>query len=68
MQLRSSMYKGYARSVPPEIQRGNRSRVLPSDHKNILRKIWMGFVIVVPHFCETLAGNIQIIRQVVVAR
>src|SRR5215470_11928240 len=65
---RFTMHKRNARSVPPEIKRGNRSRVLPSDHQNIKIVVGMRIVVVMMYLRQLFTGNTEIVRQIIIAR
>ena len=64
--LRAAMHQRYPRAMAPQVERRNRRRVLASYHQHIQTEVRMRLVIVVLHLTEILAGNVQIVRQVVV--
>ena len=67
MQLRAAMDERDARSVTLEIQRRNRRGVLAADNDDIAVEVRMRLVVVVRDLRQVLAGNVEVIRQIVVA-
>ena len=64
--LGSAMHESDFGAMPPKIQRRNGGRILAADHQDFKTEIRVRLVVVVMHLAEFLAGNAQIVRQVVV--
>src|ERR1700675_3320956 len=66
--LRSAMDKSDASAVPRQIQSHLGRGILTADNNDIRVKIRMRFPIVMEDFFEVLAGNIELVGEIVVAR
>src|SRR6266852_1216571 len=65
--LRSAMDKSDASAVPPQIQSHLSRGILAANHNVISIKIRMRFPIVMEDFFQVLAGNIELVGEIVVA-
>src|SRR6266481_7533254 len=55
--LRTTMDERDPGAVPPQVQCGNRRRVLAADHQNVIVEVGMWFAIVMKDFEQVFAGN-----------
>src|SRR5689334_3923353 len=65
---RAAVDQGDTRAGPPELEGRNGGGVFSSDHGNIVVVEGMRLLVIVEHFIEVLAGDIQPIWHVVVTR
>ena len=67
VQLRSAMHQRDARAVPPQIERRNGGGVLAPDHQHVGVVVRMRLAVVVRDLGQILAGNAELVRQIVIA-
>src|ERR1700732_4672011 len=65
--LRSAMDKSTASAAPPQIQSNLGRGILAANHNDIRVKIRMRFPIVMEDFLQVLAGDIELVGEIVVA-
>src|SRR5437879_57364 len=65
--LRSAMNKSNASAVPPQIQSHLGRGILAANHNDVHIKIRMRFPIVMEDLLQVLAGNIEVVGEIVVA-
>src|ERR1700688_408357 len=64
--LRSAMDESDASAVPPQIQSHLGRGILAADNNDVSIKIRMRFPIIMEDFFQVLAGNIELVGQIVV--
>ncbi len=65
--LRAAMDEGDARAVAPEVERRDGCGVLAADDQDIEAEVGVRIVVVVEDLAEVFAGDVEVVRQVVVA-
>src|ERR1019366_7078454 len=63
----AAMNEGDARAVTPEVERRDGRGILAADDDDIEAVVGVGLVVVVLDLAEVLAGNTEVVGQVVVA-
>src|ERR1039457_4765744 len=68
MHLRPAVDEGDAGAMTPEVERGDGGGVLAADDEDVEAEVRMRLVVIVLHLGEVLAGNVEVVGQVVIAR
>src|ERR1700753_2688931 len=64
--LFTAVNQGHVGAVTPQVEGGNGSRVLPSDHQHLLVVIGVGVVVIVQHLGQLFPRDFQVVWQVIV--